>query len=252
MCRTQISQRELPLREFVRLSVFVLLLFANVTTVGAQRSGLMDSLYRASVNSLREEKWTEALEGFKRLARTLSPSDSLFPLTQWQLASLYKQRGEYLLASSEWMRLADSTPRDSLADDALFEAGNAYIQRWRDPDNDAAYGTLGTRALERLLRAYPESPFTRMAEDALAGVRDYRIGMFYLERDLVESAVLFFKKIATSAPRTAYGRLAMLRLVQLFVLPSSNHRSDAAEICVALRSAHSLDVFVAKACRGVA
>ena len=143
----------------------------------------------------------------------LSARDTLLPQSHWYLAQSHEQKGEHILAATSFTRLAESFPDDSLADDALFQAGSSYLRLWRNAELDPQYGTLAQAQFRTLLSVYPESPLRKEAESGLSRIdeqfaeKDYLNGLFYVRRGGFDSAISLraLRISARSACRSAPG-----------------------------------------------
>jgi outer membrane protein assembly factor BamD len=213
------------------------------------------SLFEAGMARYNDEKWNDAILAFERLTLDLPTRDSLLPLAHWHLAQSRLKNDERLLAAQAFLRLAEQLPDDTLADDAIFEAGRAYSGLWRRPELDPQYGLLAETQFRLLLALYPES---RFADSSRAGLRriddrmakkDYDIGMHYVRRKAYDSAIIFLKDVVRNHPESDVSRHAMLRLVEVYRLPLLNYQDDAAEVCAALRAAYPTDPEVLSTCK---
>jgi outer membrane protein assembly factor BamD len=217
-----------------------------------------DALYAASLGEFNKKKWDNAIMGFEKLTLDMSARDTLLPLSHWYLAWSHENQQEHILAATSFSRLAESFPDDSLADNALLEAGNAYLRLWRNPELDPQYGTLAQAQFRTLIGVYPESPLRPVADAAMLALddryaaKDYLNGMFYVRRGAFDSAIIYFKSVVKDYPNTDHARLALLRMVEVYLRPQMNYKDEAAETCTTLRTAYAGDKDVAKTCGAAA
>jgi outer membrane assembly lipoprotein YfiO len=241
-----------------RRSVF-LLLVAVATAACAHGFQLKkyptnDGLFAASMAEYRKKSWDNAITGLEKLTLELSARDTLLPLAHWYLAQAHEAKGEHILAATSFTRLAESFPDDSLADDALFQAGSSYLRIWKNPELDPQYGTLAQSHLRTLLSVYPDSPLRKDTEAALLSLddqyasKDYLNGLFYVRRGAFDSAIIYFKSVVKDYPNTEHARLALMRMVEVYRRPQMNYKEEAAETCTTLRTAYSGDKDVLKLC----
>jgi len=213
-----------------------------------------DTLFAASLGEFNKKKWDNAITGFEKLTLDLSARDSLLPLSHWYLAQAHENKGEHILAATSFSRLAESFPDDSLADDALLAAGNAYLKLWRSAELDPQYGTLGQAQFRTLIGVYPESPLRKDADAALLRIderfaeKDYLTGMHYVRRGAFDSSIIYFKDVVKNYPNTDHVRLSLLRMVEVYRRPQMNYKEEAAETCTTLRTAYPDDKEVARVC----
>ena len=144
-------------------------------------------LYEASLAQYRKGHWENAVTGFESLTLDLPPRDSLLPLSHYYLGMAHERRGEDLLAAQSLVRLVETFPSDTLADDAIYEAARSYQRLWRKPELDPQYGLAAIQAYQTLLTAYPASPVVAKAQQQIAELnewcaqKDYETGdYFYL------------------------------------------------------------------------
>ena len=234
--------------------------FALVATAACSRGfqlrkyPQLDALFTASVAEFKAKRWDNAVSGFEKLTLDLSARDTLLPQSHWYLAQSHEQKGEHILAATSFTRLAESFPDDSLADDALFQAGSSYLRLWRNAELDPQYGTLAQAQFRTLLSVYPESPLRKEAESGLSRIdeqfaeKDYLNGLFYVRRGGFDSAIIYFKSVVKDYPNSDHARQALLRMVEVYRKPQMNYKEEAAETCTTLRTAYPTDQEVVKAC----
>jgi outer membrane protein assembly factor BamD len=213
------------------------------------------SLYQAGIERYNAKKYTDAAAAFERLTLDLPSRDSLLPRAHWYLGQSRLKRDERLLAAQAFIRLSESFPNDSLADDALYMSGQAYLGLWPNAALDPQYGLLAQTQFRLLVGIYPDAPMADSAAMALEGLderfatKDYETGMHYLRRKAYDSAILYFKDVVKGWPESDRARQAMLRMVEIYRLPLLNYTDDAEEVCVTLRAAYPKDGEVVRLCK---
>lgn len=240
-----------------RLAVAAALLFAVLAT-GCGRSfrpinfDVGQPLFDVSLERFERGKWGDAVAGFERLTLELTPRDALMPPSMYYLGLSRHNRGEYLLAAQSFARLAASFPGDTLADDALFQAGNSYAELWNKPQLDPEYGDLALDSYRALLSDYPDSPLAERARAEVASLtekrarKDYETGVFYLRRRFRDSAILYFQSVVERYPGTDAARLSYLGMLDAY--RAINYTEEAAEVCETLRQRYPSDAAVLEAC----
>lgn len=218
-----------------------------------QFGGDHSRLYAASLAQLQQERWDNAIAGFERLTIDLPARDPLLSLSIFRLAEAHAGKEEHLLAAQNYVRVAETFPTDTLADDALFRAGLEYGAMWRKPALDPQYGEMARSTLESMLSIYGDtSPLADRARTELAALQDkfarkiYENGMFYMRRKAHHSAVIYFRDVAETYPDTPTARESLLRMVEAF--RRENWREDAEETCQTLRTKYPADESVRALC----
>jgi outer membrane assembly lipoprotein YfiO len=213
------------------------------------------SLYRAGIEAYDRAKWRDAINAFERLTLDLPTRDTLLARAHWFLGQSRFRNTERLLSAQSFIRLTESFPDDTLADDALFMSGRAYAALWARPELDPQYGILAQTQFRLLLGVYPTSAFADSATyqlrrlDEMFAEKDYATGVLYIRRKAYDSGILYLREVVEQWPNTDKARLSMLRLVEVYRLPVMNYKQDAEEVCAALRAGFPTDPEVLRLCK---
>ena len=242
-----------------RFACGLLALLGGTLSLGACAGGFQtnkfktsESLFAASMEQYRKGKHENAAKGFERLTLDLPARDPLLPVAFWFLAQTYEQREEHLFAAQNFQRLAETFPDDSLADDALYQAGQAYARMWRTPQLDPQYALLAQGTWRGLLTNYPETALRDSVTRSLAAVedklatKDYDTGDHYLRRNAFDSAIIYFKDVLKVYPSTAHARLAGLKL--LVAYRAIRYGEEAKELCDTMAKSYPQDAEEKSAC----
>lgn len=213
------------------------------------------ALFTAGMAKYRAKKYGDAATAFERLTLDLPTRDTLLPLAHWYLGQARLKRNERLLAAQAFIRLSETVPDDSLADDALLMSGRSYRGLWRRPTLDPQYGLLAQTQFRLLLGVYPTSPLADTVAKELRSLdewfasKDYETGRHYERRKAYDSALIFYKDVVKNWPETDKARQAMLRMVGIYRLPILDYKEDAEEVCGALRAAYPTHADVIATCK---
>ena len=212
-----------------------------------------ESLFRASLLEYGKKRFENAQLGFERLTNDLSARDPLLAPAYYYLALTHERRAEYLLAAQAFERITDGFPDDTLAPPAMLGVGRTYQKLWRSPGLDPEYGTKSAAILRALLSSYPDSKEVVEAKARITEIeewmaqKDYDTGIHYVKvRRAVDPAIIYFKDVVTTYPKTKSARLAWLRLHELY--SKIRWKEDAAETCTAMWRAYPADAEVKLAC----
>ena len=247
-----------PSANSVRATLVAVLLAACSPSFQPKQFHTNTDLFAASMKEYERKHWDNAITGFERLTLDLSPRDTLLPHAHWFLAVAHEGKGEHLLAAASFLRLAETFPDDSLADDALLNAGDAYARLWRDPALDPQYGSLAQLQYRQLASIYPDSPLADSAQkrsahiDDLMAQKDYNTAVHYVRRKCFDCALIYLKDVVKNYQNSLVARDALMRMVEVYRNPLMNYRDEAAETCVTLRTAYPADPGVIKLCPGSA
>jgi outer membrane protein assembly factor BamD len=238
----------------LRAAIIATLMAACVPSFQPKKYHTNPDLFAASMAEYGKKHWDNSITGFERLTLDLTARDTLLPRAHWFLAMSHEQKGEHLLAATSFLRLAETFPDDSLADDALLAAGDSYASLWRDPGLDPTYGTMAQSEYRLLVSIYPDSPLRDRAQKAIAliddkfATKDYETAMQYVRRRAFDSALIYFKDVVKNFPTSFLVRDALLRMLEVYRNPVMNYQEEAKETCVTLRTAYPGDPDVMKLC----
>jgi outer membrane protein assembly factor BamD len=211
-----------------------------------------DKLYQVAMAEYKAGRFDNAAKAFEKLTLDLPARDPRLPLAFYYLAQSQEKKGENLLAAGTYNRLIDAFPQDTLVDDALFLSGRAYERDWRHPELDATYGRSAITAYESLIASYPDSPFSKRAQDRLTKLdewlaeKDYNTAYLYLKRKAYDSAILYFKDVVRQHPNARKTKDAYLRLLEAY--RAIKYTEDARDLCDTMRKAYPNDRDVREAC----
>jgi len=211
-----------------------------------------EELYRAALNEYQKRHWTNAITAFEKLTNDLGARDTLLPRSYWYLANAHENEREHLLAAQSWGRLYESFPDDTLADDAMLAAGEAYRRLWRKPALDATYGETAYSILSTMLDLYPTSELAERAKRDVADLeqwfatKNYLTGMFYFRQKAWDSAIIYFRYAVERWPNSPRARDAWLRLAEAY--KSIRYGEDFADACGRLRQSYPDDGQVREVC----
>ena len=211
-----------------------------------------DKLYQVALAEYKAGRFDNAAKAFEKLTLDLPARDPRLPLAFYYMAQSQEKNGENLLAAGTYNRLIDAFPQDTLVDDALFLSGRAYEREWRHPELDATYGRSAIAAYESLLASYPDSPYSKRAQDRLSRLdewlaeKDYNTAYLYLKRKAYDSAILYFKDVIRQHPNAKKTRDAHLRLLEAY--RAIRYTEDARDLCDAMRKGYPNDRDVREAC----
>lgn len=210
------------------------------------------ALFQASLRELQRRKWDNAVAGFERLTIELPARDTLMPPSLFYLGRARQGKKEWLLAAQAFTRVAESFPDDTLADDAIYEAGISYARLWRKPELDAQYGETAISTLRMMQGMYPNSPLNEKAQrdiDRLTNwlaIKTYRTALWYMRRKAFDPAIIYLKDVLRLYPSTPTARDAALKLVAAY--KEINYREEASEQCARLRETYPGAADVREAC----
>lgn len=218
----------------------------------AASAATVDTLWSRAMHSVRHGKWGDAVTGLERVLLELPPGDARTSRARLFLGEAHLALGNNLDAAREFRKLSDDTPNDPLAPEALLRAGDAYADLWRKPELDPSYGQTALATYQELLNRYPQGPPAKRAQERIKDLqerfayKEYKSALYYMRLKAYDSAILYFKDLVATYPRSEVAPEALLHLVQAY--QRLGYKEDVAETCGYIRRFHSDVPGAAKAC----
>lgn len=216
----------------------------------------IDSTWTRAMREFRSGKWKSASEQFEKAMRQLPASDPRAQRAHFFIGECRMGEGDYLQAAREFRRVADESPDFTLAADALQRTGDAYRELWRRPELDPTYGQTALATYQEVATRFPGSAAASRAQGAIRELEDwfaykqYKAGRFYLRLRAYDSAIIYFKDIVATYPRSAVAPEALVHLAEIY--RTLEYVEDLKETCGYMRRFHAGAKGVEKACRDVA
>lgn len=179
-----------------------------------------DEVFNIGLQAMAGEEWAEAVKAFDHVL--LMPGFSRSAEARFHLAQTHFTRKRYIEARSEFQRVIERWPADTLAVSAALGmcrslAGLSPITQrdqgftrqaqlsCRQVAADFAGTVVGLRASEIATEMRD-----KMAE------RDYDTGLHYLKRGLIDSALLYLEEVVEEYPESEWAPWALYRMIEGF------------------------------------
>ena len=192
---------------------------AGPAPVLANSPRTIDSLWQVGQRAFNRGKWGQASEVFTRLGNAMPVTDPRITRLAFYRGEIEVAQGNELDAVRQFRRIADETPDDSLAPDALLRAADAYSYLWKRPELDPTYGQTALTVYQEVVSRYPASAAAKRAELQIRELneqfarKDYLGALFYYRFKAYESAVLMLRGLVVQYPRSAVVPEALEKLV---------------------------------------
>jgi outer membrane protein assembly factor BamD len=203
----------------------------------------LDRLWNEALVSFRHGKWKDAQKQLDSLRAVSPPGDPRVPQILFHLGEVTFARGENLEAVRYFRRVADESPNDPLAAEALLRVGDAYADLWGRPELDPSYGQTALAAYQELSSRYPDTPSAqrgqrrvRELEEKFA-IKQYKAATYYLRYKAYDSAALYLRQVVATYPRTTVAPQAVVKLIEIY--RRLGYEEDVREFCGYLRRFHA-------------
>ena len=179
----------------------------------------VDDLYNQAMDDMVEERYAPA-------AKTFEQVESQHPYSVWatksQLMSAYAlyQAQDYSGAIIAADRFIQLHPGNRDVDYAYYLKAISYYVQIVDVGRDQKTTELALKALEDVIRRFPDTRYARDARLKLAFTRDHlagkemEIGRYYLNRKQYLAAINRFKRVIDNYQTTTHVPEALERLVE--------------------------------------
>lgn len=181
----------------------------------------VDQIYNQAVDALGEERYIEAAKQFDEVERQ-------HPYSVWatkaQLMAAYAnyQNNKYDDAIVGLDRFIQLNPSHRDVAYAYYLKALSYYEQITDVQRDARLTELALKALDEVIRRFPESSYARDARlkieltyDHLAG-KEMEVGRFYQKRGQYLAAINRFKVVADRWQTTSHVPEALHRLIECY------------------------------------
>lgn len=194
-----------------------------------------DELYRIGVQEYEDEDWDGAIEALQRFLFQ-DPGHAKADSAQFLIGESYFNKGQFLTAASEFLRLAQNRPAAPLADDARYRACLSYYELSPRPELDQEYTEEAISQCRSVMLLYPGSPYAEEAAERTTELTNklarkyYLNAVYYFKRRAYDSAIVYLEHLLETYQGAAVEPDALLTLYETYVelgyLPEAEETRD--------------------------
>lgn len=165
-------------------------------------------------------RWARAAELIKRWVDANAAGDPRMPQALLALGGAHVHTGEYLTASAELLRLVTEYPEAPEQQLARYRLCEAYHALSPKAQLDQQYTETASTYCASYAQYYPSTPQADTATRWVGEMREksaykaYLTGMFYLRRQAIDAAVIYFRDTANGFPETRWAPAALARVME--------------------------------------
>jgi outer membrane protein assembly factor BamD len=156
-------------------------------SVGTLTSNSDNVVWEAGQKLLKQRRWDEARQHFKRIVEGFPQSDHLADARIALGDCYFEQGGEanYILAVSEYRGFLTLYPSHPRSEYAQFRVALSFDRQRHGPDRDSTNTEKALEEYQRLLEIYPNTQYKEEARARVVDCRqnlartDYVVGFFY-------------------------------------------------------------------------
>jgi len=212
----------------------------------------VDSNWALAERRFRRGDWDQAMAALERANLEMLPTDPRRTRMHFMTGESLFQQGDYLQAAREFRHVSDDTPGDPMAPDALLRAGDSFAALWRRPELDPTYGQTAMSTYTEVSNRFPGTPQARQAQQRLTELQNqfawkqYRAGRYYMHLKAYDSAILYYRDVVATYPRSPAAPQALVDLVKAYY--KLGYVEDVKETCGYIRRFHANAKGVADLC----
>ena len=202
----------------------------------------IDAKWNQALKAFRAGYWKTARTGFEKLLPELAPGDPRRAQALFYTGECYFAVNDNLQAIRQFRQVADQTPNDPLAPDALLRAGDSYAELWKRPELDPTYGETAMGTYQELLNRYPDTNAAAQAKLRMAALQEefaiklYKAALYYLRLKAWDSAILYLRDVVATYPKSSVAPDALIKLVVTY--KRIGYEEDMQETCGYIRRFH--------------
>lgn len=199
----------------------VLVVCAACTSAPAYVGLTAPQLLEYSRAAYEREDWDEAVRALERLVQGAPGFDEMAE-ARILLAQAYLNKGDYLTASSEFVRFSSTYPTHELMPEAALGLCRSHARLSPILDRDQQYTVQALTSCQAVTLDYPgmaqaaDADSIRSAMVEKLAWKDIGRGEFYFRRGLLDSGLIYFEQALDLYPETTAAPAALLFIYRTY------------------------------------
>ena len=179
-----------------------------------------EEIYALGLQAREQEEWDEAGEAFEFVLR--SQGFTRAAEARLLLAEVQFSKGSYIESRSEFQRVIDRWPADTVAIKAALGICRSLAGLSPITQRDQSFTRQARLACRQVAGDFAGTlvglQAARLADDMMLKLaeHDYGTGLHYLKRGLLDSALLYFEAVADEFSETEWAPWALYQMVDVF------------------------------------
>lgn len=162
----------------------------------------------------------KALEVFEKVVAN-SPYGKYADLAQFKLGECYKKNGQYKEAAEAFGKLVSNYPKSLLYDQAKYEVAYCTYKMSLKPNYDQEPTEEAIKEFEEFVKRGSKTETIEDAEMILIRLQEkkaeslYNAAHFYEKSKHYESAIIYYKEVVDTYPKTKWAKKAFSKITEL-------------------------------------
>jgi outer membrane protein assembly factor BamD len=180
----------------------------------------IDEVYALGLQAREQEEWQEAVDAFEYVI--FSQGFNRVAEARLLLAEAHYMDGAYIEARSEYQRVIDRWPADTVAVTAALGVCRSLAGLSPITQRDQSYTRQARLSCRQVAADFAGTVMGleagQLADEMMLKLaeRDYDTGLHYLKRGLFDSALLYFEQVADEFSETEWAPWALYQMVDVF------------------------------------
>ncbi len=187
---------------------------AWVALTGEEEEYSAEELAWVAMDYYESGDYKLAIEKFEKL-KDWFPFSRYAILAELKIGDAHYKLGEYEEAIFAYEEFEKLHPRNEAIPYVIYQIGRCYFDRIDTIDRDQVPAREAMETFQRLIKAFPEDQYARLAKDhlnkcykSLAG-HEYIIGVFYFKSKHYEAAYSRFMSVISNYPDVGFHQKAL-------------------------------------------
>ena len=179
-----------------------------------------EEVYALGLQAMEEEEWEAAAESFDYVV--FSPGFNRASEARLLLAEARYAQGRYIESRSEYQRVIDRWPADTVARRAALGVCRSLAGLSPITQRDQSYTRQARLSCRQVAADFAGTLMgleaSELADDMMLklAAQDYETGLHYVKRNLLESGLLYFETVATEYPDSEWAPWALYQMIDIF------------------------------------
>lgn len=179
-----------------------------------------EEVYNLGLLAYAEEDWGEAMKAFEYAL--LIPGFAHAPEARLLTGRAYFARERYILARSEFQRVLDRYPTDTVAPHASLGVCESYAAIAPIPQRDQSPTQSAWATCGQVARDYAGTIIGLRAAEVQTGMydrlalADFEVGEHYFKRRMFDSAIIYYEDVIAQYPDSQWAPWSMYKIVLAF------------------------------------
>lgn len=179
-----------------------------------------DEVYALALQAREQEEWDDAIQAFEFVL--FSPGFNRAAEARLLLAGVQYSKGRFIESRSEYQRVIDRWPADTVAVRAALGVCRSLASLSPITQRDQAFTRQARLACRQVAGDFAGTVMgleaARLADEMMLKLaeRDYDTARHYLKRGLLDSSLLYFEEVASQYPDTEWAPWALYRMIEVF------------------------------------